>query len=368
MVLLCVFYVSDVMYFDVIKVCLKRFILNLIRLPIWFFALFSEEKSFRDNPILGNFWLNRLGLHTLRVKVASQSAAFRRVFLEQYLCKQKQREYQENGFTIDANFLDEAEFAALKKEVFDSVWLLREMRQGNSVTRRVFLNEVFLINQFPKLYSFIRNTDLLARIRYVAGVGGEPVFSIQAIFSHADGISDPQTAVHADTFHSNAKAWFFLEDVGENDVPFAYVRGSHRLTTERLAWEKKQSVFAKEHPVIYHARGSFRATLDDLHEMNLPNPEKMVVLANTLVVGDTFGFHCRSLSTKATCRVEIYATLRRNPFLPWTGLHFLSIPYVRMRSGDISIVLLSWLEKIGLRKMPWRPVGEGKINDSARTM
>ena len=346
---------------------MKYFFLNIIQLPIWFLALFSEAKSFQGNPIIGNAWLNRLGLHALRVKFASQCAAFRRLFLKKYLVKQKQNEYQKNGFVVDSNFLDQAGFDALKKEVFESTWLLREMRQGNTVTRRVFLNEVSLMDNYPKLYAFVRNAALLARIRYVAGVGGEPIFSIQAVFSNADETSDPQTVVHADTFHSNAKAWFFLEDVGENDSPFAYVRGSHQLTPERLIWEKKQSISAKNHPVIYHARGSFRAQLDDLREMNLPDPEKMVVSANTLVVGDTFGFHCRSVSPKATCRVEIYATLRRNPFLPWPGLHLFSIPYIRARSGDYSIVFLAWLEKVGLRKMPWRPVGDGRIKDPVKT-
>ncbi|HYN54810.1 MAG TPA: phytanoyl-CoA dioxygenase family protein, partial [Methylotenera sp.] len=268
--------------------------------------------------------------------MANRFVAFRRLFLSKHVCKTKQLEYQKNGFTKGCNFLEDAEFDALKKEVFESTWLLREMRQGNTVTRRVFLNEFSLASKSPKLYALITNPELLSQIRYIAGVGGQPIFSIQAIFSNANDASDPQTIPHADTFHPNAKAWFFLENVGENDGPFAYVRGSHQLTNKRLAWEKKQSLSAKHHPIIYHARGSFRALKDDLHEMNLPNPEKIEVVANTLVVADMFGFHCRSISPQATCRVEIYATLRRTPFLPWPGLHLFSIPYFKTRSGDLS--------------------------------
>ena len=88
---------------------------------------------------------------------------------------------------------------------------------------------------------------------------------------------------------------------------------------------------------------------------------------NPIIDVDTFWFHCLSASAKPTCRVEIYATLRRNPFLPWPGLHLFSIPYIRARSGDYSRVLLAWLEKVGLRKMPWRPVGFGRIKDPVRT-
>lgn len=332
-------------------------------MPVWFLALFTGAKSFCDNPIIGSAVLNQLGLHAWRVKLANLLAQYRRIFLKRFLSKQKQTEYKQNGFTLDYNFFDPAEFEAIKKEVFGSIWPLREMKQGGTITRRVFLNHAELGSLHPKLAAFLTNPALLARIRYVAGVGGEPIFSIQAIFSDANTANDPQMVVHADTFHPNAKAWFFLEDVGPDDGPFAYVRGSHQLSNKRLKWEKEQSMKAKHHPIVYHARGSFRAAAADLREMDLPEPQKMVVPANTLVVADTFGFHCRSSSSHATCRVEVYATLRRNPFLPWAGLDLFSIPYIKRRSGDFSILFLSHLAKIGLRKMPWKLVGLGKIKD-----
>lgn len=335
----------------------------LLRLPVWFIALFTGEKSFCNNPIIGSTFLNQLGLHALRVKLANIFAQYRRFFLKKYLSSQKQAEYKKNGYTLDFGFLNQNEFDAIKKEVFESIWPLREMKQGGTATRRVFLNQSELSSKHPKLAAFMSNPGLLARIRYVAGVGGEPIFSIQAIFTEANTINDPQMVVHADTFHPNAKAWFFLEDVGPDDGPFAYVPGSHQLSHQRLIWEKKQSLKAKHHPIVYHARGSFRAAAEDLQEMNLPSPQKMTVPANTLVVADTFGFHCRSSSPHATCRVEIYATLRRNPFLPWVGLDFFSLPYIKSRSGHFSIVLLSLLSKVGLRKMPWKLIGSGKVKE-----
>lgn len=87
---------------------------------------------------------------------------------------------------------------------------------------------------------------------------------------------------------------------------------------------------------------------------------------NPIIDVDTFWFHCLSASVKPSCRVEIYATLRRNPFLPWPGLHLFSIPYSGGRSGDFSNVFFAWLEKVGLRKMPWIPVGFGRIKDAVR--
>ena len=346
---------------------LKRFLFNILHTPIWFLALFTEAKSFQENPVIGNALLNRMGLHVLRIRIAKGLVRLRRVFLSKYVSQNKRLEYSKNGFTQDFNFLNATDFEALKKEIFESVWPLREMSQGGTVTRRVFLNSGSLAVHCPQLHAFIQHPNLLASLRYVAGIGGEPIFSIQAVFAGANDVLDPQTVPHADTFHSNAKAWFFLEDVNENDCPFAYVRGSHLLTPKRLAWEKKQSITAKNHPTIYHARGSFRALEDDLLEMGLPAPEKLPVPANTLIVADMFGFHQRSISAHATCRVEIYATLRRNPFLPWLGLDIFSIPYFKRRSGDLSLKWLTRLEKMGLGRMSWRPVGEGTIKEPVRS-
>ena len=82
--------------------------------------------------------------------------------------------------------------------------------------------------------------------------------------------------------HTTSKAWFFLHDVGPDDGPFFYVPGSHRRTPERLDWENKQSLTAASHPLLYHARGSFRVSEEELAELNLGKPELLVVKANTL--------------------------------------------------------------------------------------
>src|ERR1700686_2685025 len=79
--------------------------------------------------------------------------------------------------------------------------------------------------------------------------GPEPVVWIQSILRHAhDGPPDPQTALHADTFHPTVKAWLFLTDVMADQGPFTYVHGSHRLTAERLAWERRMSLAAANSP------------------------------------------------------------------------------------------------------------------------
>jgi hypothetical protein len=131
--------------------------------------------------------------------------------------------------------------------------------------------------------------------------------------------SDPQSEMHQDTFHPTVKAWLFLTDVEEEDGPFTYVPGSHRLTLPRLAWERRMSIEMSEANGRLTRRGSFRPDAHDLQAMALPPPRKFVVRANTLVVADTYGFHARGESMRPSMRVEMFASGRRNPFLPWVG-------------------------------------------------
>jgi hypothetical protein len=127
------------------------------------------------------------------------------------------------------------------------------------------------------------------------------------------------------------KAWLFLTDVAIEDGPFAYVPGSHRLTPGRLAWEHERAVAAPGAVDRLSARGSFRADVADLTTLGLPSPKAFDVPANTLVVADTVGFHARSVSSRPSVRIELWAYARRNPFLPWTGFDIGSLPFLAFR-------------------------------------
>jgi hypothetical protein len=153
------------------------------------------------------------------------------------------------------------------------------------------------------------------------------------------------------------KAWLFLTDVAEDEGPFVYVPGSHRMTPERLAWEHETSIRAAEAADTYSARGSFRATPADLERMHLKQPVAFAVPANTLVVADTVGFHARGYSARPTKRVEIWAYSRRNPFLPFTGLDPLSMPGIAERRVPLLWRALDAGSKLGLARNPWRYAG-----------
>ena len=332
-------------------------LIQILKLPFQVLALASGAKSFADNPVIGSERLNRLGLHRARCRIAARMAQWRRARLAPHISDGHRRQFDENGFVAIGDFLPGELFEALRREVREAPRPSLEMVQGPTVTRRALLDGT----PDSALARVVRDERLCDLIRYAASSAGRPVFSLQAIRCAGAGY-DPQTEIHADTFHATAKAWLFLHDVGPEDGPFFYVPGSHLRTAARLDWEYRQSLGAARHPVRYHARGSFRIAPEDLPALGLRPPRPMAVRANTLVVADTSGFHGRTPSPRATLRVEIYATLRRSPFCPWLGLHWLNAPGLRDRMGTVTTGLVELLARHG-KKLPWRPVGRKRPDE-----
>jgi len=176
------------------------------------------------------------------------------------------------------------------------------------------------------------------------------------------------TASTADTFHPTAKAWLFLTDVAEEDGPFVYVPGSHRLTQARLDWEQRMSVAVSAGAGDGNTRhGSFRISVDMIEQLGLPPPMKLPVPANTLVVADTFGFHARGGSMRPSSRVEVWGFARRSPFLPWNGLDPWSIGPLGRRKASLYWTAMDSLESARLAWNPWRRRGEMSIFDAPHT-
>ena len=329
--------------------------LRYLLLPWWVAQLATGAKAFSDNPVIGSPTLNRWGLHVARVRIAAALAASRRRRLRRLVSPEDRAALEQNGFVLRHNFLPSAEFEALRAEALGYEGPAREMLQGDTITRRMALDPQAL-RAMPHVRNLLASPTWRGLARYVGSFDSEPVTYIQSILSHVnDSDPDPQTALHADTFHPTVKAWFFLTDVAEDEGPFVYVPGSHRMTPERLAWEKDRSVRARHGLDRLSSRGSLRIHEDELASLGLPHPKAFAVPANTLVVADTSGFHARGPSIRASTRVEIWAYGRRNPFLPWTGLDPLSVPGIAERR-----VPLVWTVRDRLRTIigqPWADAG-----------
>jgi hypothetical protein len=287
--------------------------------PWWTAQLLTGTKSFERNGVIGSRRLNRYGLHEARVRLAHEVAQRRRRSLEGLVSAGDRADFARDGFVIRRDFLPQAAFAELRYQVKAYRGPLREIAEGDTLMRKIALDPPTL-RALPALTDMLRSPEWRGLIRYIGSRDAEPVVWIQSLSRHAcDGPPDPQTLLHADTFHPTVKAWLFLTDVAAEAGPFTYVPGSHILTPQRLAWERRMSLAASASGNAEIRQGSFRVDPAELRDLGLPEPRVFAVPANTLVVADTFGFHARGPSAGRSLRVEIWAYGRRSPFVPWAG-------------------------------------------------
>jgi hypothetical protein len=340
-----------------------RFWRDLALAPWWPVSLLTGDKSFADNPLLGSRRLNRLGLHAARVRLSHALAARRRAQLDGRLTAEEQADFDRDGFVVKHKVLPETEFRALRSALLNERLPAREMVQGDTITRRIAIDGP-LRRAIPGLAAFIDSPAWQGPCRYVAGYDAPPWAYVQTILSHTrEAPPDPQTCLHADTFHPTMKAWFFLTDVAADEGAFCYVPGSHRLTPERLAWERAQSLLGSDLPDRYAARGSLRIAAEHLAGLGLGSPKLMAVPANTMVVADTFGFHARGPSVRPSTRIELWAYDRRNPFWPASTdapLQWLD------RMDERPALYWQWLdakERLSAGRNPWRDVGLKRAGD-----
>lgn len=326
------------------------------RAPLWLIAAFTGAKSFADNPVLGSKRLNQAGLHASRVRAAHRLAAFRRARIAHEITPELREAFDRDGFVAVPDVLPPDQFAELREAVLNLDMQCRSHQQGDTVTTRLPVGPE-LLQRLPALARLLESSSWKGLMRYAASTRAAPLYYIQAIAGGvSEGPPDPQLELHSDTFHPSMKAWLFLTDVAEEGRPLTYVAGSHRLTRERLAWEKQRSVEIADADRLSQ-RGSLRVRPNELAELGLPQPTHFVVAANTLVVADTCGFHARADSHQATIRIELWAFCRRSPFLPWTGLDLLSWKPIAVRQTQWLAAIVDWLDRRGWKKQQWRAAG-----------
>lgn len=353
------------------KIPVPRGLHSTLKFPLYFFQLFTGAKSFEKNALLGSKFLNTRNLHVFRVSMAMRMAAMRRRRLASLVTREHADSYERDGFVRIDNFLDEKVFLDVLQELGTTDFDRVDMSQGSTITRRSMIDDSDL--EFKPAIRKVRfDARFLNLIRFVASHAGQPLVTLQTVLAKGSGNADPQSELHSDTFHATAKAWLFLTDVEEDDGPFCYVAGSHKVTAERYAWEKSISTSLDSVDNIYSRRGSLRLPEEKLAALGYPQPTKIIVKANTLVVADTHGFHARCASAKNTTRIEIYASLRRGPFLPFVatplfGLHIAALPFIKSRINRVVIDTLGFMSRLGLMGNPWRSIGRGKVDEWTHT-
>lgn len=336
---------------------------NWLAAPLWPLSIFTDTKAF-TNPILKSERLNRRGLYAFRVVLAHRLAARRRRRLARLVTADEKRQFDATGAIVTTP-LAAHDLAALRTEVAALRAPAYEMREGDAVTRRIALTPE-LLERLPVLAGLLASRAYQGPVRYAGSFDVAPQVYVQTIITHvaSTGTADPQNDLHMDTFHPTVKAWLWLDDVSDEMGPFAYVKGSHRLTRRRLAWHKRRSVLAATGGPT---GGSFRVSDAERVRMGLPEPHRFAVPGGTFVVGDTFGLHRRSRASVPTRRVEIWASSRPNPFYPFVRNWFWPLPGLAGREAALWQKLATFAHRHGLReRKDWYPVGEVGPWDEAR--
>lgn len=293
---------------------------SLYLIPYWLIRVFSTDKSFRDNPIIGSPLLNRLGLHVFRVVLAHGLYRFRLLLLSPLVPAEDRRQFLQHGYIVKKDFLPAEQFSALLKEVEGYQGPIREVIEGDTETQRLFLTEPTR-QGLPECEKLVHNPVLDRLLRYAGSKNRPPFFYVENTKQHArESVeSDPQKDCHMDTFHPCVKAWLYLDEVSDRNGPYVYVPGSHRLSWKRLKWEYKESLAAcadKRHGGPRYWDGACRVSERDLVAMDYPKPLRMHVPPNTLVLANVRGFHCRGDATENSTRLTIWMQARDNPFNP----------------------------------------------------
>jgi hypothetical protein len=334
-------------------------------MPFWLAQVFTQEKFFARNPVIGNRWLNEHGLHTARVAVAWRLAERRRRRLARLISAEDRRQLDRDGFLVKRDFLPPDVFAELVSQIRTLRAPAREMVEGDTVTRHIALDPAVLARA-PAARALLDLPEYRNLISYAGSSAAAPMVYLQTVLSGAvAGPADPQTELHTDTFHPTAKAWLFLTDVGPDAMPFVYVPGSHRLTPQRVEWERRMSIDASRQPPQNPHKLVRALSSGALAELGLPPPHAISAPANTLIVADTFGFHARGATARPTTRVEIWAMARRNPFLPWTGLDPWSVAALGLRKPLLYWRSVDVLESLGVARQRWRPRADVSAFDPA---
>jgi hypothetical protein len=322
----------------------------------WSAEVLGQGKSFRDNPILGDPRLNRLGLHAARVALSHAAVRARRAQLAWLVPRELRRRFSRDGFVAIEGFLAPELFTQVREEARRYSGEVRECIQGDTLTHRVLL-DAQTRRHMPATAQAVDDPRLRRLIAWAAGTLMPPLLYVQQVLNAVrEAPKDPQKNLHSDAFHPSVKAWLFLEDVPADRGPFCYVPGSHRLSLARLRWEHARSLDATQTRDSYSARGSLRLTEEDRLELGYPPRRALAVEANTLVVADTHGFHARGPSDKPSSRLELWAYSRPTPFMP------VVLPPPPLAEQIQAEVLKGWWRHMDAKRAkrgmvaPWHPV------------
>ncbi len=290
-----------------------------LQLPLQFFAIFSGQKSFKENVIIGSKTANRFGLHILRVVLARGCFNLKRMFLSHKVTAQQRRAFARDGMIIVPGFVGPETLREILAEIDRCDLTARQLREGDTELVRIQM-DAEARSVLPAISQIISSKTFKGLMAYTGATLSLPPVMLERLNHHSgENNADPQKTPHCDTFHPTMKAWLFLEDVTNDCGAFCFSKGSQRLSWRRLRWEYAYSLKARTMNDGHSEDGSFRLNDDDFRCLGIRPPEPVCVKAGTLVIANTNAVHCRGDAEPGKSRLELWANKRAAPFLPIPG-------------------------------------------------
>ena len=273
--------------------------------------------------VVGGPFVNQLGLQVFRTCKDRIAWHARPDYLSEDI-----RTYHDvmdrDGILVIPDFLPTRDFEQLYAEYKQS----RVNPPANGYKEIVFgdnfLADELLVTdrpaQYPAFIRMLRDNILLQKIASAVSrraMTYDPHLSIFHV--HKPNPQAPHTDLdynqflHSDRHYPFIKCFFYLEDVNEDNAPYTYARGSHRITPARLRYEYAYSLrYARIRKGSY--RRSFEQLAADMQLRELAEalmreqalrPEPICGKANTMVISNNQGFHARGPMHSIRPRVTV---------------------------------------------------------------
>ncbi len=275
----------------------------LTRVPL--LNIFSSKKMIRNSIV------NRIGAQPFRIWLAEKRYGIRPKYLTDEIAPHIQT-LNEEGVVVIPNFLPQDVFDKLEKDCLHALDNLEpsvKREDGpnfytNIANQRLTdystLDAILKDKKIEQYFKAAerRDVDITKIVRILSCL----------IQGEDNGKTDPETALHEDTFFNTHKAWLYISDVEYANAPFVYVKGSNKHDkTDRYNKSYKYSIQKDS----IHSR---RISKQELEELELKETH-FIAKKNTFVMANTLGFHKRLRGEAGNKRIALAFSARFNPFI-----------------------------------------------------
>ena len=308
---------------------------------------------FDSAPIYsGSITANRLGWQVVRTKAKNYAISVRRAVQRDHADHALASVLDRDGIVVIPDFLNPDDFQRVRAacDEYAHSPRVRDIGSENGAGIR-FLNGPVLSDR-PGDSASVINDALASDPRTIAlaehVIGRRVKGPLRVIFQFLEtgGVpddADREQILHADKAYPCAKAIYTLDDITEDCGPFVYAKGSHRISNDRLRYERTMGI--RE---AYLRRGRLRDTEQDeviqversRHVMTETTKRSLGVVetpmtcpANSMIITNNAGFHRRGRLAEGSALPHALGELLPVP-APLVRTHRLPIGEVGHRHGQ----------------------------------